>query len=262
MTKSSSEPAIFDIDSALQDLGVTDHSLAHETRDQLDRDGFALLPGVVTSENLRGIQSRLRELTQAEGTLGGLEVGQESGTNRLSDLINKGPQFDVCFTHPTILAAVRYVIDEFKVSSISSRAALPGQGRQALHADWPGGPLAPGDFQACNTMWILDDFTELNGATRIVPGSHRWGVPPGEALDDPLAPHPDERLILAPAGSLLIFNAHVWHGGTQNRSPRARRALHAYFTRRANSPQVDQRRFAKRETIERLSAVARYLLDI
>ncbi|MEU0433592.1 phytanoyl-CoA dioxygenase family protein [Streptomyces sp. NPDC006290] len=246
---------------ALAELGVRPGMPGQEITERLDEYGYALLPGVFTRPMLEAFRSRLARQTAAEGTLGGSEVGQEAGTMRLSDLVNKGPEFDVCFTSPELLAGVAHILGAFKLSSVSSRAALPGEGHQALHADWSGRSPAPGEYQACNSMWILDDFTEENGATRVVPGSHRWGRAPEEALDDPFAPHPDERLVLAPAGSLLLFNGHLWHGGTLNRTSSPRRALHAYFTRRENPQQLDQARYARPETLARLGPAARFVLD-
>ena len=49
-------------------------------------------------------------------------------------------------------------------------------------------------YWVCNTVWMLDDFTPENGATRMVPGSHRWGTRPQDVLADTAAPHPDEML--------------------------------------------------------------------
>ena len=73
--------------------------------------------------------------------------------------------------------------------------------------------------------------------------------------------HPGEVLLLAPAGT-VVFNSHLWHGGTPNRSSHPRRALHAYFTRRGNGQQLDQRKYARPETLTRLGPVARFILDV
>ncbi|MFD9706406.1 phytanoyl-CoA dioxygenase family protein [Lentzea sp. NPDC059081] len=251
-----------DMGRALEELGVRPGMPGREITDQLDEQGFAFIPGVLNEFLLESLRGRLNVLAAAEGDRGGSEVGQEPGTMRLSNLVNKGEVFATTFRHPVVLAAVAHVLGDFKLSSVSSRAALPGEGNQSLHADWDGDDLAPGDYQACNTMWILDDFTELNGATRVVPGSHRWGDDPEKTLEDSWAPHPDQQLVTAPAGSLLIFNGHLWHGGTQNRDTRPRRALHAYFTRRHNPQQLDQARYVTQETLDRLSPAARFVLDV
>lgn len=250
-----------DMATALRDLGVTDDLLDAETRRRLDEDGFAPLPGILTEDQLVATRARLAELTAEEGAAAGLEVHQEAGTDRLSDLVNKDPMFDVCFTHPKVLAAMQHVLSDFKLSSLNSRAAHPGQGHQGLHADW-GEPVAPGDYQVCNSIWLLDDFTAENGATRVVPGSHRSGQRPADAMEDPQATHPDEVQLIAPAGTVVIFNSHAWHGGTLNRSSAPRRAMHSYFTRRQQPQQLDQAKYLRPETQARLSDAALYVLGI
>jgi ectoine hydroxylase-related dioxygenase (phytanoyl-CoA dioxygenase family) len=247
--------------TALAELGVTAATLDEQTRDHLDRNGYAVLPGVLSEQELEAIRVRLAERLALEGDQAGLEVHQEAGTNRLADLVNKGPMFRPCFTHPRVLACMAHVLDEFKLSSLNFREALPGQGLQALHADF-GGPAPAEGFQVCNSVWLLDDFTADNGATRVVPGSHRSDTVPRLAMPDPTAAHPDEVLLIAPAGTVVVFNSHTWHGGTVNRTDRPRRALHSYFTRRHRGQQTDQRKYLRPETLSDLSPAARFILDV
>ena len=116
-----------DMTTALRDLGVTGDVLTQGEKDQLDRDGFLALEGILTPEEVSGLNKRMAELTAAEGDRAGLEVHQEKGTDRLADLVNKDPRFEVCFSHPRVLAAMRHVLGEFRLSSLNSRAALPGR---------------------------------------------------------------------------------------------------------------------------------------
>ena len=109
---------------------------------------------------------------------------------------------------------------------------------------------------------LLDDFTEHNGATRIVPGTHRSGKVPGDALADPAATHPDEALVLGRAGTVVVFNSHAWHGGTLNTTDRPRRALHGAFCRRGVTQQLDQKAYLRPETAARLSPAATYILGV
>jgi ectoine hydroxylase-related dioxygenase (phytanoyl-CoA dioxygenase family) len=250
-----------DMATALAELGVTAAAVDAETREQLDRDGYAALPGMLSDRQLAAIRERLAELLAAEGDRAGLEVHQEGGTERLADLVNKGSVFEPCFTDPRLLACMAHVLGEFKLSSLNSRAAQPGRGHQDLHADW-GGPVPAGGYQVCNSIWLLDDFTTSNGATRVVPGTHRSGTLPRLAMPDPAAAHPDEVLITGRAGTVVVFNSHLWHGGTENRSGQPRRALHSYFTGRANEQQLDQRKFIRPHTRARLSPAARFILDV
>lgn len=248
--------------TALAQLGVTDDTLSEAEKAQLDQDGFLPLRDILSAEQVQTFRARLLEIAEAEGDTAGTEVHQEAGTTRLSDLVNKEPMFEICFTHPRILAAMAHVLQkDFRLSSLNSRFALPGEGLQALHADWRGG-VAPGDYQVCNSIWLLDDFTAENGATRVVPGTHNSGQHPKDVLDDLKAPHPDEVLLLAPAGTVVIFNSHTWHGGTLNRSNQARAAMHAYFCRRQQPQQTNQKAHIRPETYTRLNEAARFILDV
>jgi len=249
-----------DMASALADLGVTDGTLDPDVKERLDRDGYAPLAGVLSDEQVTRMRARLAELMAAEGERAGLEVHQEAGTDRLADLVNKDPVFEVCFTDPRVLACIAHVLGDFKLSSLNSRAALPGEGRQALHAE--GGPVGLGPYQVCNSIWLLDDFTMDNGATRVVPGSHRFTVSVRDTMADPTAAHPDEVKLTGPAGTVVVFNSHLWHGGTLNRTSRQRRGVHSYFTRRGNPQQLDQRKYIRPETLARLSPAARFILDV
>jgi ectoine hydroxylase-related dioxygenase (phytanoyl-CoA dioxygenase family) len=247
---------------ALAALGVRPDTLTQYEKDQLDRDGYLPLGGILTPELVDRLRDRAHELLLAEGDQAGIEVHQEAGTDRLSDLVNKGEVFEICFTHPRVLASMAHVLaEDFKLSSLNYRAALPGQGHQALHTDWSV-PVKPGEFRVCNSIWLLDDFTPDNGPTRVVPGSHLRGTLPKDEMPDPAAPHPDERLLLAPAGTVVIFNSHLWHGGTLNRTTTERRALHSYFCRRSERQQLDQQRYIRPETRTRLSPAAGYVLGI
>lgn len=258
------------MNEALHELGVRDDTLTDEERAFLDREGYLPLRDVLTLEEAGRLAARVDAILAEEGDAAGRELHAspmikhptEAGAARLSDLVNKDPAFEVCFTHPRVLAAIAHVLGgPFKLSSLNSRASLPGHGLQALHADWPRA-TAPGDYYVCNSIWLLDDFTPENGATRLVPGTHRSGRVPEEDLADPQAAHPDEIQLLAPRGTVVIFNSHTWHGGTRNRTDVPRRAIHAYFCRRDQVQQIDQQRYIRPETLARLSPAAHYVLDV
>lgn len=250
-----------DMAVALRELGVADDLLTPAEKERLDHDGYLPLSGILSPAEVDAFTARLAELVAEEGERAGIEVHQEAGTDRLADLVNKDPMFEVCFSHPRVLAAIAHVLGEFKLSSLNSRAALPGQGHQGLHVDF-GTPVPPGEYRVCNSIWLLDDFTADNGATRVVPGSHRKGTTPGQGMDDPRATHPDEVKVIAPAGTVVVFNSHLWHGGTANNTDRPRRAMHSYFCRRDQPQQLDQRAYIRPETLARLTPAQQFLLDV
>ncbi|HBT6065185.1 TPA: phytanoyl-CoA dioxygenase family protein, partial [Klebsiella pneumoniae] len=96
----------------------------------------------------------------------------------------------------------------------------------------------------------------------IIPGTHLRPELPEEVLADPEQAHPDEIVFAAPAGSVMIYNAHAWHGGTRNREGSRRRVLHGLYIDRADTPQQDQRRWLTPETASRLTPAQKWLLDV
>lgn len=250
------------ITQALRTLGVRDDLLTADEKSRLDTDGYLPLPGLLTREQVEAMRQRQAELLAEEGENAGKEVHQEAGTDRLSNLINKGRLFHVVLHHPRFLAAIAHVLDgDLKLSSLNSRNALPGQGLQSLHADW-GCLETPGQYQVCNSLWLLDDFTPDNGATRLVPGTHRDTKTPSDVMPDTKTTHPNEILVQGKAGDVVVMNSHVWHGGTVNRTNAPRRVMHGYFCRRHNPPQCDWQRYLTRATWEELSEAERVVLAV
>lgn len=251
-----------DMQTALRDLGAGPHRLTAAQRQQLDEQGFLVLPGIIEPAWLEALRTRFEQLVEKEGAQAGTEVHTEPGTRRLSNLVNKGAVFDGIYTHPLVLSCIQQVIGRgFRLSSLNARDALPGGGLQHLHADWHQG--YDGRFHVCNSIWLLDDMDEGNGCTRLVPRSQYIAENVSTMLADRQAPHPDEVKLIAPAGTVCIFNSHVWHGGTRNVSTdRKRRGVHCYFTAREHRQQTDQQASMLLDTWKRLSPAARCILDV
>src|SRR5258706_3932273 len=140
------------LQEALTLLGVTEQSLSQEEKDKLDQDGFLPLPNILSPQQINQLTKRTDELSAIEGQDAGKEVHQEAGATRLSDLVNKDPLFEICFTHPRVLAAINHVLGgDLRLSSLNYRSALPGSGLQGLHQDWAS-PTIPGDYWVCNSI--------------------------------------------------------------------------------------------------------------
>jgi hypothetical protein len=254
----------------LSEFNVQQDTLSLSEKAFLDENGYLNLGPLLSSHQVQKINDRIRSLMTLEGDQAGSELldspyirhPKEAGADRLADLVNKGEEFDVFYTHPRVLAAMVHVLGpSIKLSSLNYRAAKPGMGLQKLHVDWHE-TVSPGQFTVCNSIWLLDDFSRENGATRIVPGTHLSGSLPQEVLPDAAASHPDEVIIDAPAGSVFIFNSHAWHGGTNNQTNKERRSIHSYFCRSDQPQQVDQSRYIKHETLSRLSPAAVKILGL
>jgi ectoine hydroxylase-related dioxygenase (phytanoyl-CoA dioxygenase family) len=253
------------IEQALSDLGAADSALSSDEKATLDRDGFIQVRGLISREQARALADHLDVIAAAEGDRAGLDFHTEKGATRLGSLMNKDHAFDICFLHPKALAIVAYITEgNFGLSSLTARTALPGEGHQGLHCDWQAeiepGKVAPHPtLRAANVLWLLDDFTEENGPTRIVPGSHRWLTAPEKQMD-PLQDHPDQIRLLAPAGTMVVLNAYTWHAGTVNRSSRPRHLISAMFQPRGMYQSFAYRKLHAPAQM-RLSRAARFIAD-
>jgi hypothetical protein len=238
-------------------------TLTEDEKRQLDETGLLLLPDFIPAAPLTALRARIAELFAELGEQAGAEFKQEPETNRLANLVNHGELFWQVIAEPKVLAGIAHVLGlEFKLSSLNARSARPRSGWvQPLHCDTGALPDAQGN-SVCNVIWLLDDFTTENGATRYVPGTHRSGQLPQDVLADPSAAHPEEVLLTAPAGAVAVMNAHLWHGGTANCTAKPRLALHSFYCRRDQPQQQYQKQLLHPEVQAQLSPALRHLLAL
>jgi ectoine hydroxylase-related dioxygenase (phytanoyl-CoA dioxygenase family) len=245
----------------------------------LDELGYFVVPDVFSPAEVAEMVDELDRLQRHEGEFGGHEVHIEPGALRLSNLFNKSAAFDRCLTCQPTLAAARYLLGEISVYSLNARSPARGDGQQMLHSDVPR--VKADDWRLVNSMVMLDDMTPDNGATRLVPRSHKWvpiNVPDVNMAEvthidvrpedreimpkDPFATDPREILVTGTAGSVAVINGHIWHGGTRNTSGKPRRVLHLAIGRRDLPQQLNEREHLTEDLYKRSSPAQRFLLDI
>jgi ectoine hydroxylase-related dioxygenase (phytanoyl-CoA dioxygenase family) len=221
-----------------------------DERRQLDEDGYVVLDAAIDGSFLRELRSRILAVFDEEGERAGHEFRTEEHARRLANLVDKGDAFRRAIVLPRVVEAVRHVLGpQIKLSSLNARSADPNtEIGQPLHVDMGAIPDEQG-YWVCNTVWMLDDFTPDNGPTRMVPGSHKWKQRPQDVLADPLAPHPDEIMLTGRAGTIAVMNAHLWHGGTANRTSKPRLAMHAFYCRR-DKPQQQYQKMLLRPDVQ------------
>jgi ectoine hydroxylase-related dioxygenase (phytanoyl-CoA dioxygenase family) len=233
-----------------------------EHKRQLDEAGYTVLDGVMGDDLLGALRGRILQLLEEEGDRAGSEFRTEPHARRLANLVDKGEVFQRAIALGEVLAGVRHVLGDPKLSSLNARSADPNSDAgQPLHVDMAAIPDERG-YWVCNTIWMLDDFTAENGATRLVPGSHKWGQRPQDVLPDPDAPHPDEILLTGRAGGVVVMNAHLWHGGTANRTSAPRLAMHAFYCRRDKPQQQYQKQLLRASVQGQLTPELRHLLAL
>ena len=230
---------------------------------ELADTGFTVLEDYMGAALLNNMRVRVDELLEEEGAAAGSEFKTEENARRLANLVDKGEVFREAISGPELLALVESVLgDGFKLSSLNMRSANPHSSSvQPFHIDMGLLPDEKG-YAVCNCVWMLDDFTEENGALRVIPGSHNWGRKPQNELADPYAPHPEQLLVTGRAGTVVVMNAHAWHGGTANRTDKERRALHSFFCRHDIPQQQYQKKLLRPETQSALTENLRRILAI
>jgi ectoine hydroxylase-related dioxygenase (phytanoyl-CoA dioxygenase family) len=181
----------------------------------VDETGAAVVEGFLDAAKVAALRDELaphREVTPL-----GRNEFEGFATRRVYGLFGKVRGFDELAIHPLVLGVLDHVLGPHV--QLSGPVAIdlgPGETPQGLHQDDVVYPLPfPHQAVVLNSMWALDDFTEDNGATLIVPGSH------GTSSQD--RPDPAQAVAATmPAGSVMFYVGSVWHGGGANRTDERR----------------------------------------
>jgi ectoine hydroxylase-related dioxygenase (phytanoyl-CoA dioxygenase family) len=181
----------------------------------MDEAGAAVVEGMVPADEVRATREELATVLDEVPT--GRNEFEGYTTQRIYALFAKTRRFDAWAVHPLVTGVLERVLGEsFQFSAPVGICIGPGEAAQVLHRDDAIYPLPwPHDDVVLNSMWAFDDFTADNGATRVVPGSHRWASGDYDA-DLPTV------TVEMPAGSVIFYPGTVLHGGGANRTDRAR----------------------------------------
>jgi ectoine hydroxylase-related dioxygenase (phytanoyl-CoA dioxygenase family) len=168
----------------------------------------------------------------AQEVADGTDYVYEGGANQwVWSLLRKDELFVELAAEPVVMELMEHLLGfNFLLSNINVNIAGPGGHPMFLHADqsflpppWP--PYAI----VANVMWMLDDFTTENGATRIVPGTHALRRGPDYGPDDMARPTVP---VVAPSGTAMVFEGRLWHQtGANVTADEQRVGILAYYCR-------------------------------
>jgi ectoine hydroxylase-related dioxygenase (phytanoyl-CoA dioxygenase family) len=253
-----------------QPLPWRNEELPTPTRDtarlvaDLERWGYCVIERALEGRTLETVQQRLFAQAAAERQRHNMKnpANTDPVNQWIGMLLNKGDIFFELVRHPLAMSLIEHLIGpDYVVSCVDAQVQHPGAGTMPLHTDqwWMPVPEQPGTrperpsakrrgqngsldpspartpiapIACANVMWMVTDFTEEMGATRLVPASHLSGRQP-----DPAVPHKVPTVAATgPAGTAFAFDARLWHGAGANRSTRSRFGI----TTVGNGPQFRQ----------------------
>ena len=198
---------------------------AVEGHQDLQEQGFCILKQVVLPSELpalrESVATSIREHTKLP-----LPNGYVTGFLRVNQDIGR------YIADPRITDLVEACLGEHaRISAVTGTINGPGIGRGVMHADWPFNQNHQARIQApypdivvnLVTMWMLTDYTAENGATVLVPGSHKQSTSPSKRTHlDPNANYDGTVQMTAEAGDVGIFDARTWHASSANTSQEER----------------------------------------
>ena len=224
----------------------------------LEKHGYVVLEDALTQEQTTQLRSRASELIISERTAGA-SLYLDDKSQRVWNLVNKGSIFEAMIQHPQVMELHEHLLGtDFILSSFTVNLIGPGSPAGDLHIDLPIGQFPkpyPTQAFCANTIYVLDDFTPENGATRLVPGSYKRGFGP-----TPKQVYNDEIQLTARKGDIVVFHGATWHASGANHSLNERMILLGFFCRPFMKPQQDNIKLVDSAVVKRASPTLKRLL--
>lgn len=226
----------------------------------LDEQGYVVLEGILSAAQAEALRRRSIELAAQEHA-GGAVRYLDGKSQRVWNLVNKDPLFAEVIQLPAVLALHEYLLGtDCILSSFTVNLIGPGSPAGALHIDYPLSKLPPPlpAFALCaNSIYLLDDFTRENGATWVIPGSHKRGYGPSEGVA-----YADMIQLRGKKGDVVIIDGRIWHGSGANQTTDNRVALLGFFCRAFMKPQQDHLHLVAPAIIEQGTPTLQRLLGL
>jgi ectoine hydroxylase-related dioxygenase (phytanoyl-CoA dioxygenase family) len=229
------------------DPAVVDADLA-----AVEHDGYVILENLLSRAECERIREAVTPLLDKTGR----NTFEGERTQRVYSVLNKTRSCDRLVDHPRVLALLdRLFLPNYLLSQLQVININPGETAQLLHPDDAIYPVPrPRPPLGAATVWAIDAFTDDNGATTVLPGSHRWGAGRRPSDDD------IRRTAAMPPGSCVFFIGTLWHGGGANHSGNDRLAITAQYCEPWLRPQEAFTLSTNRDTVRAVSEDIRRML--
>ncbi|MEQ9488530.1 MAG: phytanoyl-CoA dioxygenase family protein [Alphaproteobacteria bacterium] len=189
----------------------------------LRRDGAVVVKNLIDPSVVAAVCDELREELDAVG-LERKSAFNGSLTNRIGNVLEVAPSAAALLEHDTVVAVANNILlphcANYRISSMTAIEVMPDEAAQALHRDDTPYPIDIAGMELqIGVMWSLNDFTQENGGTRVVPGSHQllrsWHLPDLSRWES----------AVMPKGSALFYLGSTWHGAGANKTNQKRMGL-------------------------------------
>ena len=253
-------------------LNITEKTLSAEQKKFIADNGYLVIPpGKFIKKNLSLLRKITSDLIIKEGDKGGWEGKEqhykkgkyfETNADRLGNLIEKDIIFSELILIPEILAAAHEVIkSDIKVGGLNFRNPHKGCGEQAIHIDGRPRRDLSETFAGVIAYIYLDESKIENGATRVIPGTHKKLGWPDYHINTNVR-HKEEIRTVLPAGSVVILNLNTWHAGAKNINGEPRKTIFIQIKRREEGQLLNYKKFLSKKTKGNLNEEQKYLLGI
>jgi ectoine hydroxylase-related dioxygenase (phytanoyl-CoA dioxygenase family) len=218
----------------------------------IERDGYIILEDLITAALCEEIKAAVRPLLSMTGR----NSFEGQRTQRLYNVLTKTRVCDALVEHPRVLALLdRLLLPNYLLSQLQVININPGERAQLLHHDDGMYPIPrPRPPLSAATIWAIDAFTPDNGATVVLPGSHRWDAHRRPTDQDV------QISVVMPPGSCLFFIGTLWHGGGASNSGQSRLAVTAQYCEPWLRPQEAFTLSTPRDTVQVVSEDLRRML--
>ncbi len=202
----------------------------------IDERGFVLVPDLITTEVADQARELIHGYLKAEAT----EETRKAKTQRVGQIAVKHQLFRDLMCHPVVLAVwERFLGEDIYCSTYSANTVYPGYDHIHWHVDYPywslTPPWPPGNITG-QTLWLLDDLTDDNGGTGVVPYSHRLNEHPVEPATEWRS---DGEILNGRRGSVVFAHGAWYHTGRPNITDQSRTVLLSMYLKHCFIPQED-----------------------